>query len=26
MVYERRIVDSAYRLEEFLNLIKEIWE
>jgi type III restriction enzyme len=24
MVYERRIVDSAYRLEEFLNLIKEI--
>lgn len=24
MVYERRVVDGAYRLEEFLNLIKEI--
>jgi type III restriction enzyme len=24
MVYERRTVDGAYKLEEFLNLIKEI--
>jgi type III restriction enzyme len=24
MVYERRVVDGAYRLEEFLNLMKEM--
>jgi type III restriction enzyme len=24
MVYERRLVDGAYKLEEFLNLVKEI--